>query len=49
MTYDCQNFTQGQVYCDLSELWWCFVLFCFVLNLKQVNKHRDDSKHFHNT
>lgn len=32
MTYDCQNFTQGQVYCNLIELQ------CFLKNKTKQNK-----------
>lgn len=34
---DCQNFTQGHMYCDLSEL-WCFVLF---LNKTSKQTHKN--------
>lgn len=44
MTYDCQNFTQGLVYCDLIEL-QC------LKKIKQINKNKqkNDYKHFQNT
>lgn len=37
MTYDCQNFTQGQVYCDLIELQ-------YFKKIKQVNNNNKKTK-----
>lgn len=41
MTYDCQNFTQGCAYCDLTELQG--------FQKYKTNKQKHNYKHFCNT